>query len=90
MSENYRRVGFEWSVSNGRLWHTGCGKEVLYIEGDYVCECGESSGTESELETFIANVSPVGLVVAMVMNPEKMIEIIDAVGEMIKKGLEEQ
>lgn len=28
-----------------RMWHTGCGKEVLYLDGGFICECG---ATDSE------------------------------------------
>ena len=38
---------FEWHYGPtatdpdpGRMWHTGCGREVLYIEYGLLCECG--------------------------------------------------
>ncbi len=25
---------------SGKMWHYGCGQEVLYLEGGYICGCG--------------------------------------------------
>lgn len=29
-----------------KMWHEGCGKEVLFIEGAFVCECGAQGDNE--------------------------------------------
>lgn len=40
----------------GRMWHYECGKEVLYIEDGYICECGDSDSYNSEEDTLYLNI----------------------------------
>jgi len=35
---------FMWRLRDGRMFHVGCGKEVLLIDGvELLCECGRSN-----------------------------------------------
>lgn len=41
----------------GKIWHTGCGQEVLSIDGGYICGCGQQDPSQ-EGETMPTAVPP--------------------------------